>query len=101
MLELYFAALRSASQDQPSWWAAIAPGVPFGAASPLVGAQITHNDSTLSPSLNVAGAALTGATLSTEPVLSGNDSPGIYRITMTAGLVNGQLVLTGWTMQHA
>jgi sortase A len=101
VLELYFAALRSAGQDQPNWWAAIAPGVPFSAASPLVGARITHNDSTLSPSLDVTGAALTGATLSTEPVLSGNHSPGIYRITMTAGVVNGQLVLTGWTMQHA
>jgi sortase A len=101
VLELYFAALRSAAQDQPSWWAAIAPGLPFSAASPLVGARVTHNDSTLSPTLDVTGATLTGATLSTEPVLSDNDSPGIYRITMTAGLVNGQLVLTGWTMQQA
>jgi sortase A len=101
VLELYFAALRSAAQNQPSWWADIAPGVPFRAASPLVGARITHNDSTLSPSLDITGPALIGATLSTEPVLSDNHSPGIYRITMTAGLVNGQLVLTGWTMQQA
>jgi sortase A len=101
VLELYFAGLRSAGQDQPAWWAAIAPDVPFSAASPLIGATLTHNDSTLSPSLSVNGDTLIGASLTTEPVLSGNDSPGAYRVTVTAGVSNGQLVLTGWTMQAA
>ncbi len=101
MLELYFAALRSAEQDQPTWWAAIASSVPYSAASHLVGANITYNDADFNPSLDVTGDSLTGASLTTEPVLIQNDSPGTYRITMTASVVNGQLVVTGWTMARA
>ncbi len=98
MIALYFAALRSAEQDQPAWWASIAPSVPFKAAGPLVGADVVHNDSTFNPVLRVTGDSLTGATHATEPELAGGSSPGLYRITMTAVVGNGQLVVTGWTM---
>jgi len=98
VVALYFAALRSAEQNQPSWWAAVAPTVPVGAGSSLVGATVTHNDSTFNPVLEVTGSAFTGATLTTEPVLSGGPVPGLHRITMTATVVGGQLLVSGWTV---
>ncbi len=101
VLALYFAAVRAAEQDQPSWWAAIAPTVPFSAAAPLVGAQITYNNSDFDPSLDVVGAAMTGSSLATEPVLAGERAAGLYRISMQAEVDDGDLIVTGWTMTPA
>jgi sortase A len=98
VLSLYFAALRSASQNQQAWWAAVAPGVPFTRASPLVASTVTFNASVFDPVLDVDGATLVGASLSTRPVLAGNARPGSYQITMQATVVGGQLVVAGWTM---
>ena len=100
VVSLYFAAIRSAEQGQGDWWVAIAPTVAYASASPLFGATIVHNDAALSPVLDVNGTGLTGVSLVTEPVLSGNGSPGIYRIEMTADVVNNQLVVNGWSMQR-
>jgi hypothetical protein len=100
VIALYFAAIRSAEQGQGDWWVAIAPTVPYASASHLLGAMIVHNDSVFSPSLEVSGVTLTGVSLVTEPVLSQNDSPGIYRIQMTAGVVNNQLILNSWSMRQ-
>jgi LPXTG-site transpeptidase (sortase) family protein len=100
VVELYFAAIRSAEQGQGDWWVAIAPTVPYASASRLLGATIVYNDSVLSPTLDVNGGALTGVSLVTEPVLSGNDYPGIYRVWMTADVVNNQLIINGWSMQR-
>ena len=71
VIALYFAALRSAEQRQPTWWTAVAPSVPFDAARALAGATVTHNDSTFDPVLDVTGANFTGASLTTAPELSG------------------------------
>jgi len=101
VLQLYFAAVRAAEQDQPSWWAAIAPTVPFSAAAPLVGARITDNTRDFDPSLEVVGAVMTGASLATGPVLAGGRAGGPYRISMRAEVDDGDLVVTGWTMAPA
>lgn len=98
VLRLYFAALRSAAENQPSWWAAVAPSVPFSAASVLIGSTVTFNATTFSPSLDVTGDSLVGADLTTLPVLAGNTRPGKYRIDLRTGVVNGQLLVTGWTV---
>lgn len=98
VLRLYFAALRSATQDQPAWWAAVAPGVPFADAAPLVGGTVTFNATTFDPELEVDGGTLIGATLSTRPVLAGNTRPGPYEITLRASVTGGQLVVAGWTV---
>ncbi len=101
VLQLYFAAVRAAEQDQPSWWAAIAPTVPFSAAAPLVGSRITYNNVDFNPSLDVVGATMIGSSLATEPVLAGDHASGRYRISMQADVDDGSLVLTGWTMTPA
>jgi len=101
VVALYFAALRSAEQDQPAWWAAVAPSVPFASALQLVGATVTYNDTTFDPVLGVTGTTFTGATLVTKPVLAGGAAPGLHRIAMTASVVGGQLVVTGWAMTPA
>ncbi len=72
VVALYFAAIRSAEQGEGDWWVAIAPTVAYSSASHLFGATIIRNDSLLSPSLSVTGGTLTGVSLITEPVLSGN-----------------------------
>jgi len=100
VVALYFAAIRSAEQGEGDWWVAIAPTVAYSSASHLFGATIIRNDSLLSPSLSVNGGTLTGVSLITEPVLSGNGYPGTYRIEMTAGVVNGQLIINSWSMQR-
>jgi len=98
VLRLYFAALRSATQDRQAWWSAVAPGVPFAQASPLVGGTVSFNASVFDPVLDVAGDTLVGATLSTRPVMAGNAQPGQYGITLQATVVGGQLVVAGWTV---
>jgi sortase A len=99
VLKLYFAALRTGGQDQPTWWSAIAPTVPFSAIQPFVGARITATAVTVHPTLNVTGTALTGATIASSLVLADNRQPGTYAITMTAGLSGTNLVITGFSMQ--
>jgi sortase A len=101
VLSLYFAALRSATEDQPAWWAAVAPGVPFARTAPLVGGTVTFNASVFDPSLDVVGSTLVGATLSTRPELAGNALPGQYQLTMLATVVSGQLVVAGWTVSRS
>ncbi len=101
VLSLYFAALRSAVEDRPDWWTAVAPGVPFTSASSLVGAEVVRNDTEFDPVLDVSGSTLVGAALTTLPELAGGRAPGRYRITMTAGVSDGQLVVTGWSTIRA
>jgi hypothetical protein len=66
-----------------------------------VNGTVVENDTTFDPSLTVVGATMTGASLTTRPELSGNDSPGAYQIQMTATVAYGTLVLSSWTMQPA
>ncbi len=101
VLSLYFAALRSGEEDQQAWWAAVAPGVPFTEAAPLVGGTVTFNASTFDPSLDVVGSTLVGASLTTRPVLAGNSHPGQYQITLQATVVGGHLVVAGWTVTRS
>ncbi len=99
VLELYFAALRSATQDVPAWWSAIGPAVPIANAGPLVGRPIPVTTTPIHPTLVMDGAALAGATVtSAVRVLAGGRST-VYSLTMTATVQQGQLVMTGFSMQ--
>jgi sortase A len=100
-LELYFAALRTGRQNVPSWWNAIAPGVPFASTSHLRGAAIGAVTGPVHPTLNVAGSTLTGVTITASVRLLHNDAPGTYVITMAGSVVGGQLVITGFSVQPA
>jgi LPXTG-site transpeptidase (sortase) family protein len=99
-LTLYFGALRSAIQAQATWWASLAPGVPLSDAAPLEGGRVVTT-TPLQPTLVMAGTQLTGALVSTSLRISGGRAPGYYTLTMTGTVQNGQLVLTGWSMQRA
>ncbi len=100
VLELYFAALRSAEQGQPTWWSRLAPTVPFNAAAGLAGATVASNNLLFDPALVVTGTDLTGASLTTEPTLSGGAAAGTYRIQMNATVEADQLVVSGWSMER-
>jgi sortase A len=95
VLELYFAALRSAEQDQAGWWMALAPQVPFAATGDLHGVSTPQTVRPLQPSLDMEGTTLTGATVSTSLRVPA----GTFSVTMTASVVNGQLEMTGFSMQ--
>jgi sortase A len=100
LLELYFGALRSAQQEQPAWWSQLAPNVPIADAQALAGASIAGNEGRVEPSLTATGDQVTGATLVADPILTGGTAPGAYRVTMTASVVNGDFVISGWQMQR-
>lgn len=62
---------------------------------------MVRNDTVFDPVLDVSGSTLDAARLTTLPVLAGGRAPGRYRITMTAGVDAGHLVVTGWTTTPA
>jgi LPXTG-site transpeptidase (sortase) family protein len=100
LLELYFGAVRSAQQEQSTWWQQLAPGVPFADAGALADATIVGNEARVEPTLVAAGDQVTGATLTVEPRLTGGPAAGAYKVTMTATVQSGQFVITGWQMQR-
>lgn len=97
-LRLYFAALAAARGNQPAWWHALAPGVPLGAAGPLLAARITHYDRGLTPTLGVVGDTVTSVAFDTRLRLSGGSSPGTYQLHATGAVRQGVLTLTGLTL---
>lgn len=100
VLSLFFGALRSAGQQQPSWWAQLAPTVPMSAASPLAEAGIAGNDGPVTPTLDVDGTRVLGATLTAHPELSGGPAPGTYDVTMRAAVNGGTIHITAWEMSR-
>jgi type II secretory pathway pseudopilin PulG len=93
-LELYFAALRSAEQDNPSWWNDIAPGVPLSDAAPLSGAEDPSTITPVHPTLVMSGDRMTGATITAALQIGGRD----YSVTMTATTQGDTLVMTGFSI---
>lgn len=94
-LQLYFAALRSANQDEPSWWEAIGPGVPIADAGPLVGRDTPTTAIAIHPTLDMHGATLVGATVTCTLRVHATS----YVVTLTAAVAQGQLVMTKFSMQ--
>jgi sortase A len=99
-LELFFGAIRSAEQRQSGWWSMLAPGVPFVETAPLNSASITGESGNVLPSIGVDGDQVQTATVTAQPTLSGGVAPGRYRVTMSASVRGGDLVVTSWQMQR-
>jgi len=93
----YFAAVRAAEQEQPSWWAQLAYLLPNTDAAPLRGATIEAYTTALESSLAVSGDTLTGATLSATVRVHGR----LYQLTVVEQVANGALDITSWTMAPA
>jgi sortase A len=100
VLKLYFAALRAAEQHQASWWHQLAPNVPFLAALPLYSASVSGEGAHVQPTIDVVGDHVTGATLTSQPTLKGGLAPATYRLTMSATVQSGTLVISGWQLQR-
>lgn len=97
VLELYFGALQVAETD-PAAWRQMAPGVPAATIAGLDGATVTAVPGPVTPTLDVRGGTVIGASVQTTVTLAGGPSPGTYAITMTAAVRSGRLVVTGWRM---
>lgn len=95
----YFAALRSAEQNQQSWWNDLAaPSAPYASVGPLHDASIASYSGQVSPVLTVDDNALTTATLNATAKVTGGSSPGLYAIHVVMTVVRNSLTITQWTM---
>lgn len=99
LLSLYFGALRSAEQNQPTWWSALSSAVPFSAAQPLVGTPPSTSD-IVNSTIEVQGTTVLGGTLSATVQVPGS-SGGSYRVTMTATVQGGAFQITVWKLTKA
>jgi hypothetical protein len=96
LLALFFGALRSAEQDQPAWWSALSPGVPFGAAQSLFGTGPVTSDIANS-TIQVRGTMVVGATLSGTLQVPGAKG-GTYQVAMSATVQGGAFEITSWQL---
>lgn len=99
-ITLYFAALHSAEQGQPSWWSTFSPTVPFSVNSALVGTTVVGNQSLFNPTLDVQGSRLVSVQLTTWPQLSSGPLAGTVEIQMTGNVVGSHLLLSQWSVQR-
>jgi type II secretory pathway pseudopilin PulG len=93
-LELYFAALRSAEQDNAAWWNDLGPGVPLSNAAPLSGVGAPSTITPVHPTLVMSGDSMTGATITSALRIDGRD----YSVTMTATTQDTTLVMSGFSL---
>jgi sortase A len=100
VVELYFAALRSAEQGQQGWWADLAPGVPWSTTASLFGGVVTHNNITLSPQITVVGSQFVSATLTAKPTVRIQGVSHVYQVTLNASVSNGNLLVTAWSVSR-
>lgn len=100
MLTLYFGSLVVAQDGDSATWSQIAPNVTFSAAGPLLGAQIIGYPGSVNPTIAALGNVTTGASISATVALAGGPDPGDYAVSMTSQVENGELVITGWTMER-
>ncbi len=93
----YFAAVRSAEQNQSTWWGQLTNGVPMSAAGPLVNSSISYDSyypQQLNPTLIINGGTLTGAAIDTAVAVGGER----YTLHVAMTIDEGNLVITQWTM---
>lgn len=98
VLAEYFGGLRSAEQNQPTWWTSLAPNTPFSSAQPLIGAHMSYTGS-LTPTLAVDGSTLTGGTIDVTVSVSGGSAPGRYALHVVETVSNNELQITQWSFQ--
>ena len=98
ILTEYFGALKSAEQNQPSWWSAITTGLPLSDASPLIGARVTTYPVRMNPTIDVSGSTLTGAALSARMEIAGGKAPGEYNLCVGIAAGFGQILINSWSM---
>lgn len=95
-VESFIAGVKALAQSQLGWWDAIAPGVQ--APSALVGARIDDYDASLDVTVMAAGTEATSVELTDTATVTGGPAPGVYRITVTQGVSDDDLVITSWSV---
>jgi len=94
-LQLYFGSLQLVAERNFSGWEQAAPKLAAGA---VWGEQVVSTISRVTPTLDVSGSTVTGATVTSE-VRLGNG--GVYSIDMGATMISGKLTVTAWTVTRA
>jgi hypothetical protein len=93
-LEAYFGGLHAGAQDQPAWWAAIAPGLPL--PPQLAGASVVGHDSPLDVEIDAAAGSPSQVVLRTTVTLSGGSDPGQHAETVILPVHGDQVTIGGW-----
>ncbi|MGH9103322.1 MAG: class D sortase, partial [Acidimicrobiales bacterium] len=100
LVRLYGAALEAAEAARSDWWSTLSAGrLSLDRQGALAGAQVARYLYGLSPTLDVSGSRLLGASAQAKLLLTGGERPGSYVVGMTASMIAGRLTLTGWTLQ--
>jgi sortase A len=98
-VQSFIAGEKALEQNQPGWWAAIAPQVAM--AQPLVGAHITGYDASLDVTVTATGTSATSVQLVDTATVAGGSAPGRYVFTVVQSVSGGQLVITSWALRPA
>ena len=98
VLATYLAGIRTAEQQQPSWWSALADGAPYSAAAPLHGAAVASYNVPVEQTLVVDHDKITGATVTADVNVTGGSAPGAYSVTVREVVVGGRLRIASWSM---
>jgi sortase A len=97
VLRAYFGVIRSAEQGERSWWAALAPSVPFGAAAPIWDGELSSYATPLDIAIEVHGSQVASATLSTVVAAGG----GSYDLSVREIVKAGEVHVSGFAMRLA
>lgn len=98
VLAEYFAALRSAEQNQAGWWSVLAPNLSFDQAKPMQGARVGYSGS-LMPTLETQGSTFVGASIAVNVSIEGGTNPGSYALSVQETVSGDQLEITQWNLR--
>lgn len=94
-LEEYFGIIRSAAQEQRTWWGDLAPSVPAPTDSALWGGTLKSYDSALSVTLQAEGTRDVAATLAATVTISSENGTSSYDLSVSEQVSGGKLYVTG------
>ncbi len=95
----FIGGIKSLTQNELGWWAAIAPGV--APPTPLVRAQAPRYDSPLNVEIAGRGASATTVSLATTVTVSGGTQPGRYALSVAEAVQGSKIVISNWVVRPA
>ena len=95
-LETYFGGLHAASQQQASWWAAMAPRLPM--PPQLNGAGVIGHDAPLDVEIDSSEGTPTQVVLRTTVTLAGGSAPGEHAMTVVLPVHGSVVTIGSWAV---
>jgi len=96
-VESFIAGIRATTENHPSWWHDLAPGVTEPAV--LVGADNPSYLSALDVIVTATDDHATAVQLTTTVAITGGSAPGRYALSVEDTVAGGRLVIADWTLR--